>query len=60
MQENSHFSGTGQPLMDEINRCRADHWDVTEEDITMRPVEDMPITASGKRYTLTTHRGCQA
>lgn len=53
MQGNSHFSGTGQPLMDEINRCRADHWDVTEEDITMRPVEDMPITASGKRYTLT-------
>ena len=52
MNGNSSFSGTGQAMMDEINRCRNDRWSIQEEDIQI-VFDGGKLTSEGKRYTLT-------
>lgn len=46
-----HFDGSGKSFMDEINRCKGDHWTVKEESLTL--VWDGDSERASKRYTLT-------
>ena len=48
--DSGHFEGSGKPMMDEIERCRADHWSIKEEEFDSQWVYS---TFKTRRYTLT-------
>lgn len=48
--DSGHFEGSGKPMMDEIERCRADHWSIKEEEFDSQWVHS---TFKTRRYTLT-------
>lgn len=48
--DSGHFEGSGQAMMDEIERCRADNWTIKEEEFNSQWVYN---THKTKRFTLT-------
>ena len=48
--DSGHFEGSGQAMMDEIERCRADNWTIKEEEFNSQWVHN---TYKTKRFTLT-------